>query len=176
MRLVLGIDPGVAGACAAIGERGEFVAVFDLPVCRDGKLAWVHGEDFRELLGETRNGRHVLRAFVERPQHMPGQGGTSSITIGAGIGSLLATLQVSVTPWELVTPGSWKRALGLPPEKSAAVDKARALFPTAPLTRKGDHNRAEALLLAAYGLSRLHRHQAAPEREFSAWGPREIDR
>jgi crossover junction endodeoxyribonuclease RuvC len=176
MRLVLGIDPGVTGACAAIGEHGEFVAVFDLPVCRDGKLAWVHGEDFRELLSETRSGRHIVRSFVERPQHMPGQGGTSSITIGAGIGSLLATLQVSVTPWELVTPGTWKRALGLGPDKNAARDRARALFPTAPLERKGDHNRAEALLLAAYGLSRLHGLGNAPEREFASWGPKEIDR
>jgi hypothetical protein len=40
--------------------------------------------------------------------------------------------------------------MGLDSRKSASLDRARLLFPTAKLDRKKDHNRVEALLLAEY--------------------------
>jgi crossover junction endodeoxyribonuclease RuvC len=129
----------------------------------------VHGEDLLELLSETRNGRHVLRAFVERQQPMPGNGSSSNVTIGAGIGSLLAVLQVTQAPYELVMPATWKRALGLDQDKCRSLDKARALFPQAPLDRARDNGRAEAMLLAEWGRRRLVGGPATPERDFSTW-------
>ncbi|MGH2928174.1 MAG: hypothetical protein ACRDL8_08225 [Solirubrobacteraceae bacterium] len=57
-------------------------------------------------------------------------------------------------PLELVTAATWKRALGLGPDKHAALHKARLLFPTAELGLAKHHNRAEALLIAHWALRR----------------------
>jgi hypothetical protein len=52
---------------------------------------------------------------------------------------------------EEVAPVKWKATMGLHgKDKEASRRKAMGLFPKAPLTRKADHNRAEALLLAQY--------------------------
>jgi crossover junction endodeoxyribonuclease RuvC len=54
----------------------------------------------------------------------------------------------------MVTPVTWKKALGLPGgAKNKGVVRARAqrLYPQAPLTRVMDHNRAEAIMIARYG-------------------------
>ncbi|WP_449369534.1 hypothetical protein [Thiomonas sp.] len=57
-------------------------------------------------------------------------------------------------------PGRWRpramrgAALALSPDKEAARAMATRLFPAIDLLRKADHNRAEALLLAHYGVTR----------------------
>lgn len=57
-------------------------------------------------------------------------------------------------PLEFVTPATWKRALGLGPDKHAALDKGRLLYPMADLTLAKHHGRAEALLIAHWALRR----------------------
>ena len=83
---------------------------------------------------------------------MPGQGTRSMFTIGYGYGlwiGVLATLQI---PYTNVRPGIWKRALTLGKDKEASRLRAMQLYPGADLRLKKHHGRAEALLLAAYGL------------------------
>lgn len=53
---------------------------------------------------------------------------------------------------EEVAPNKWKPKMGLGPDKEVARLKALSLFPRAAITRKSDHNRAEALLLTEYFL------------------------
>jgi crossover junction endodeoxyribonuclease RuvC len=83
---------------------------------------------------------------------MPGQGTRSMFTTGYGYGlwiGLLTTLRFPYTP---IRPGIWKRSLALGKDKEASRLRAMQLYPGAALRRKRDHGRAEALLLASYGL------------------------
>jgi crossover junction endodeoxyribonuclease RuvC len=92
--------------------------------------------------------------YIEESQPMPGQGTRSMFTTGYGYGlwiGLLTTLQLPYTP---IRPGIWKRSMTLGKDKEAARLRAQQLFPSADLRRKKDHGRAEALLLASYGLRR----------------------
>ena len=148
--IYLALDPGVTGALAAIDDAGQLVALHDLPIIRDGKLAFV---DAPELVGQmiaARDGRPA-RIYVERVGSMPGQGVASSFSFGVGFGSLLGACRYVAMPLELVTPAVWKRALGLSSDKRASLDRARMLFPTAELHLAKHDGRAEALLLAEYG-------------------------
>ncbi len=149
--IFIGIDPGITGAIAAIDDQARLVLCADLPVIRDHKLAWIDSNRLTDLLIQCRNGRPA-RITVERSQAMPGQGVASTFTTGCVLGSILAACQRVAVPLSLVTAAVWKRSMGLDSSKSASLDKARLLFPDADLARVKDHNRAEALLLAEYGL------------------------
>lgn len=163
--LILGIDPGLTGAIAAIDTLGDYVGVRDLPIVRDGRCAWIHGPDLLEIVRELRGADRVLAAFVERSQAMPRSfsgGNVGAWSQGATFASTVATLQILGVPLELVQPAAWKRKLGLIGDgerdlKADAIDRARLMFPDAPLERKKDHGRAEALLIARFGLDQRRR-------------------
>lgn len=156
--LTLGIDPGLTGALALLDSDGQPELVADLPIIRDGRLAWIDGGALQSMLLEALRGR-TCRAVVERVSAMPRQGIASAFNFGVGLGSILATLQTLRLPLELVTPAQWKATMGLSRDKRASLDKARLLFPTAPLALAKHDGRAEALLLAYY--SQARRRQAA---------------
>lgn len=149
----IGIDPGQTGALGVLGPDGEFELVWDLPIIRDHSLAWVDGGRLQTRLIESLAGRPA-RAVVERVSAMPKQGVASSFTFGVTFGSILSVLQARHIPIELVTPATWKRALGLGPDKQASLDKARLLFPHADLELAKHEGRAEALLVAHWALNR----------------------
>ena len=151
--LILGIDPGLTGAAALLDSDGVPELVADLPVIRDGRLAWIDGGAMQSTLLDALHGR-PCRAVVERVSAMPRQGIASAFNFGVGLGSILATLQGLRLPIELVTPAQWKAALGLGKDKRASLDKARLLFPLAELHLAKHDGRAEALLLAHFALSR----------------------
>lgn len=149
--LVLGVDPGLTGAWAMLDASGGLVAVEDLPVIRDGRLAWIDADALFSRLLEVRGGK-TMRAVVERVHAMPRNGSQAAFSQGATLGSILAALQLVRARIELVPPAVWKRAAGLTSDKGLSLDRARLLFPDAPLDRKKDHGRAEALLIAAHAL------------------------
>ena len=151
--LVVAVDPGLSGAVAVLSADGALVHLADLPIARDHSLAWIDGGRLQSELLEAIAGR-PCRAYVERVGAMPGQGVSSCFTFGAGLGSILAVLQTLRLPLELISPATWKRALGLPRDKGAALDRARLLFPSAELHLKRHDGRAEALLLAYHALTR----------------------
>lgn len=149
--ITIGVDPGLSGAIAAMDEQGSVVGLADLPVIRDKSLAWIDGAALQAWLLDSLAGRPA-RAWVERVASRPGQGVASSFQFGVGFGSILAVLQTFQIAIELVTPSKWKTATGLSADKSASLHKARLLFPSAELHLVKHHGRAEALLLARYGL------------------------
>ncbi|MBS0416693.1 MAG: hypothetical protein JSR66_03195 [Proteobacteria bacterium] len=153
MTVTVGIDPGLTGAVAFLGSEGKLEHLADLPVIRDGKLAWIDAQGMTSMLIDTLQGRPA-RAVIERVQAFPGQGRSSCFNFGVVFGSLLALMQARYLPIELVTPATWKRALGLGSDKRASLDKSRLLFPTADLTLAKHDGRAEALLLAHWRLTR----------------------
>ena len=150
---IVAIDPGLSGAIAVLSPTGDLERLEDLPVIRDGRLAWIDGGSLQSFLIDALYGRPA-RAIVERVGAMPKQGIASAFNFGVGFGSVLAVLQARHLPIELVTPAVWKRALGLGTDKRASLDKARLLYPTADLGLAKHDGRAEALLLAHWALSR----------------------
>jgi crossover junction endodeoxyribonuclease RuvC len=94
-------------------------------------------------------------AYVERIAARPGQGVTSMFRFGMAYGSILGVLAAMDVPLTLVLPTHWQRHHGCGPAPDAARQRATQLYPDVAdrLGRKKDGNRADALLLAAYGLS-----------------------
>jgi hypothetical protein len=153
MTHIIGIDPGLTGAIAILSPAGDLERLADLPVIRDGKLSWIDGGRLQSLLIDALTGRPA-RAIVERVQAYPKQGISSAFNFGVGFGSVLSILQARHLSIELVTPSTWKKAMGLSSDKRASLDKARLLYPTAELHLAKHDGRAEALLLAHWALTR----------------------
>jgi crossover junction endodeoxyribonuclease RuvC len=75
---------------------------------------------------------------------------SSSFKFGVAFGGAIALAERFNCPWHMVTPQTWKKALKLSSDKQQSLDLARELWPSAPLARKKDNGRAEALLLAEW--------------------------
>jgi crossover junction endodeoxyribonuclease RuvC len=160
-RLILSCDPGVTGAWSLLTAAGEFIHVDDMPIMQDASTKWVDAEALSSALFQHIAGRETT-AVVERVHAMPKNGSVAAFSQGMTLASLLATLQMVRVRIEFVSPGVWKRQLGMVfakddgerVRKEASRCKARMLFPAAldRLDRKKDHNRGEALLLGAWYL------------------------
>jgi hypothetical protein len=155
--ITIGIDPGLSGAIAYISDA--HYEVHDLPVMRDGSLSWIDGAALQSLLLQSFPEKQV-RCVIERVHAMPKQGVSSSFNFGVNYGSVLSIVQARGISLEFVTPTQWKRDLGLPKDKKAALFKARLLFPDAELHLAKHDGRAEALLIAHWYRTRVERKAA----------------
>lgn len=155
---ILGIDPGMEGAAAiyAIHASGSSVEFFDLPTVGDGASRRINAPALREWILAHRPGH----AFIEGAQSMPRQGVSSAFRYGRAAGAIEAIVACCGIPITMVAPATWKKHHGLAgPDKEKSRVLAVRLFPEAAstLARKKDHGRAEAALIASYGLSWLNR-------------------
>ena len=73
---------------------------------------------------------------------------------GQAYGSILGVIGALAIPVRHVSPAKWKKALGLNNDGETSRARAIETWPTQAelFARKRDHNRAEAGLLALYGL------------------------
>ena len=143
----IGIDPGKTGAIAVI-DNDHTCAVTDMPTLGE------HSLDALEICRILRI-PSATRAFcvIEKAQPMPKQGVVSVAHYMTGYGILLACLQITGVPFTEVGASHWKRKMGLIGKaKDESRRMAMNLFPAAELHLKKHHGRAEALLLAAYGI------------------------
>jgi crossover junction endodeoxyribonuclease RuvC len=152
--ITLGVDPGLTGAICALDSKGCVLLCEDLPIIRDGALKWVDSDALLSIILSVKSAGQEMSAVVERQSARPGQGVSSSFSIGTTFGSLLATIQIARASLQFCTAAKWKRDLGLSNDKNASIDKARLLFPIADLSLKKHHGRAEALLIAHWALNR----------------------
>lgn len=148
-----GIDPGLSGAIAFIGENGLGAEVHPLP------LSDVGGQD--EL--DSQALANLLEAIDPRLitlERVAGFGGCSSaFKLGQSFGALIVTALSGRFRLERVNPQAWQRVMlpgihGRDNLKDASVARAKALFPTVALVKHGrckPDDQADALLLAAYG-------------------------
>ncbi len=163
MTTIIGIDPGLTGAAAAITAAGQ-VRIIDLPtkpmeyaVIGDRRL------DMRELVRGLRELCPVGEGVQVVVEEVGIMGlGNAIQTVGslcATAVTILAALDILGIRPETVAPRAWKAKYGLKRvkgEKDAAwkarhCAMARRLYPAAPITLAKHHNRAEALLLAHWG-------------------------
>lgn len=153
--MILGIDPGISGAIAAVTDGGALMWVHDMPVRDAGKKARKQREiDGAELARMLRLHLAYFRcAWVEEVSAMPGQGVSSMFSLGDSRGTIRGVLEALGVSVERVPPQRWKRAYGLDSDKEAARGLAIRLYPmhSGELARKRDHGRAEAVLIARYG-------------------------
>ena len=155
----IGIDPGVSGAIAFLYDDLELRHVYDMPVMNlSAKKQQVNasemGKLFTELLWHdegTDHGRYAT-AYVEQVHSMPGQGVSAMFNFGTGYGVIQGVLGALQIPMVLVSPAVWKKRAGLTgKEKDASRTLAQQLYPAAPLGRKKDIGRADAILIARFG-------------------------
>lgn len=166
--LIIGIDPGITGAVAAINidYNNNKPKVKDTPVevvksGRKKKTVYLESAMFQALtdlaFNQPNNDIHV---FMEKVGAMPGQGVTSMFNFGMGYGIWKGILAALQWPYTLVTPQAWKKVLmqGIQ-DKDAARGRACQLFPmmAQELSRKKDIGRADALLIACYGQHQIFR-------------------
>jgi crossover junction endodeoxyribonuclease RuvC len=145
-----GIDPGVDGAAAMIDTDAGAVWVADLPT-------GPHGIDpvaLQELLTDAWGVRSV---HLEDNRANGRNGSLANFSMGRSEGLIVATVLCAGIPLWRVRPTQWQRAVGLGNVKSgerkeASRLRAREMYPemAKELSRKKDHNRAEALLIATY--------------------------
>ena len=153
--IVLGIDPGLSGGMAIVaGERGSvprLLAVEDIPT---------HGENAKRRVDAIAvmqfiRGNMPDYGVIERAQAMPDQGSSSGFIYGRAVGALETCIEGLLIPNRVVEASAWKKANGLiKADKEQSRQRAIKLFPGNHnfFARKKDHNRAEAALIAWYGL------------------------
>jgi crossover junction endodeoxyribonuclease RuvC len=91
-------------------------------------------------------------AVIERVGAMPKQGTASTFKFGTGYGILFGVAAALKIPVHFVAPGVRKRHIRLGADEEEAGARALQLWPTRSdlFSRKKDHGRAEAALLARY--------------------------
>jgi len=152
---ILGIDPGLRGACSL--TDGKTVRLFSIPTFKSTKgreVNWSETASYIQMYGK------IDHCFIERVGVMPGQGISSGFKFGyvaGGLRGIIATLRIPVT---LVTPSVWKKEFSLiGKDKDASRARATELFPEASsyFVLKSYDGRADATLIALYGLRKIHR-------------------
>lgn len=156
MNLIVGIDPGLTGAVAVITTGGDFVTVEDMPLqFRAGKnikkKRQVDPVALGYLFAAFMKLGTIERVSIELVSARTGQGVTGVFSFGDSFGVLRGVVGAIGLPVDFVSPQSWKRNAGL---LKTDKDESRLLalrkWHDAPLTRKKDHGRADALLIAAH--------------------------
>lgn len=143
--MYMGIDPGYSGAWGLIDHHGDYQSCGDM----------LHNEKHiltRSVIAEMSQAidRQDLEIVIESVHSMPGQGVSSSFKFGMAFGAAIAMAERFNCPWHFVSPQAWKKDFGLKADKNESLDLARKIWPNAPLSRKKDNGRAEALLLAEW--------------------------
>jgi hypothetical protein len=158
----------LTGALAILDSETKEVSFVDTPVVevRVGKKM-KHQQDVYAMVRILRalcSGKDVM-VVIEKVNAMPGtgaggerqsMGATSAFNFGMGYGEWLGILAALEIPHQQVHPATWKKIMmtDCTKEKDASRVKAMQLFPQSAkdLTRKKDHGRADALLMAGWAL------------------------
>lgn len=162
---ILAVDPGVHGAIAYVERNLQGKPVH---ICIQDILT--RGHLYGRLLDIDRITKELdglpipdivifeePLAVYSQPTRKTPQVSTSSHTLKVSLvnfGRLQSVIETltGIQEWSSVHPGVWKKSMGLTKSKRKSLALARLNFPVALdlLSRVGDHDRAEALLLAEY--------------------------
>lgn len=165
----VGIDPGATGAVAVVAVDAV-AAVFDLPTLTVERSGSTKSRPLYKTVADLSGTVRLFRVFdpchlkkevrvaVEQAQvQIQGKGSNAytGFRVGEWFGMWGLFFAEKGWPVEVYHPASWKRAMALSKDKEQVRQKAQQMFPSASLSRKMDHNRAEALLLAEWHRRRL---------------------
>jgi len=143
--ILLGIDPGVNGALALLDKGENRVTVHDMPDTTD---------TLSELVASFPK---VSGCMIEKPFYPKVIGTKNVAKIAEAYGRIKAVLFFHGIAIREVAPKDWKAALNLSDSKAASRELAGAFFPddAHQWKRAKDDGRAEAALIAWYGLGRI---------------------
>ena len=158
--MIFGVDPGISGAVAYLTSNGA--EVFDMPTneIKVGKRM-TRTVNSKLLADEIMEIAHAYRdkvVAIEKVHSMPKQGVSSTFKFGMAYGEVLGVFGALGFRVIHVTPQQWKKAFSLIGQpKDASLKAAIDLYPCCAkdLKRKKDNGRADALLIAHYGLKNL---------------------
>jgi len=154
--IVIGCDPGLTGALSLIdGARSELLDCQDVPTCDNGLATgsmkrWLDVPALESLLQDWSRrwgfARESVHAAIERPIPMPSLPAQTIASQFDTFGVLRSAL-ARLGDLEVVQPNVWKKIYGFGRDKDGARSCCLRLYPTAPVGRVKDHNRAEAILI-----------------------------
>lgn len=158
--IILGIDPGLSGALCLMGDVTHHSEIIDIPtfsLSRNGKNK--REVDAIGLSNAINEHLPIKHCFIEQVGAMPGQGVSSVFAFGKSYGVIIGVLAARGIPVTYVHPRVWKKALGVPAAKDGARARASQLLPrlSAKWSRAKDDGRAEAALIAYWGIEALKR-------------------
>jgi crossover junction endodeoxyribonuclease RuvC len=152
---IVGIDPGLEGAIAALDHYEHSTpvvhAIFSMPVDFDGTE--INGRGLYTLLGSLNPDLVVVEKLQGNPAF-----GANNFKFGGSYYAAIYVCQILGLSMERITPQRWKKTIleGTAKDKKAAIKWARGAYPTANLVPEGQktasHDFAEALCLAEFGL------------------------
>ncbi len=152
MTVYCGCDPGLTGAIAFLNTETMRLAVFDMPTEKvqvgDSMRSRLLAYDLAEIIDRYAPDH----SLIEKVHSTPNDGHTGAFTFGKATGIVYGIFAGLDFDLEEVTPGKWKKDLRVPADKEEAVAVASRLMPkcSSLWTRKKDHGRAEACLIALY--------------------------
>lgn len=159
--LCIGIDPGLSGAVAFLPATGQ-VRVIDMPIAAYSKKGYVKNAlDVNGLASHLKPYRDAalidsaVTVFMERVNAFPGQGASSMFSLGMSFWGVAGVVAALGLPLVLVESQEWKKHFRLTKDKDLSRGLASRWYPGVDLSRKKDHGRAEALLIARYGKETL---------------------
>jgi crossover junction endodeoxyribonuclease RuvC len=149
---IVGVDPGLEGGYAILSADGALLLVDDIPTIGSGTQRRIDAANFAAVLRE----HDVASAVVEQVGARPGQGVSSMFRFGQSLGTVAGVIGALSVPLTWTSPASWKRAMGLNSDAEKSRQAAVERWPSHAqrFARKKDHNRAEAALLALWGVMR----------------------
>lgn len=161
--MIVGIDPGLNGAIAIIEPDTREITIFDTPTLSiKSKTKNKNEYDIQKMVEILSDNAGVIRAvYLEKVHSMPGQGVASMFSMGYGYGLWIGILAALKIPYNLVIPQQWKKKMlaGMTSEekqnKKTSIIRAQQLYPDAKIfgvKGGGKDGRAEALLIATYGM------------------------
>lgn len=144
--MIIGIDPGVAGAVAV--TDGQLVEIVDMPTIDVRGRRRIDAWALADLLG--RYDQPDTLVVIEDVQGVQGSGATSAFAFGRGVGVLDGITAARQLPTRWVRPQVWTRDLGVGSDKGAHRQAAMRLHPAHAelFSRVKDDGRADAALLA----------------------------
>lgn len=167
MRRIVGIDPGISGACALYLPDSTVPTVpnglYDLPTMGEGPGHELNYAALRDWLYNVAQPDFVVLERAMAMPSIPGKdgkrrdmGGASTFKFGGSwyaIKAVVACLNIELR--HVVMPSVWKRHFNLPggddgkePARQLAIRRFPQIAPF--LERKKDHQRAEAFLIARW--------------------------
>ena len=144
----MAFDPGVNGAIAVLDRDGRLEELLDVPVITVK----------RKEIDVVALNRVVLRyanedciAGVEQVTSNAAPQAQASFTLGGSYYLFRGLCCANALPCERININTWKQYFSLKnKDKDASRGRASELYPSADLSRKKDHNKADALLMARW--------------------------
>lgn len=163
--MTIGVDPGLTGAVCFLDDA-DILEVLPLPtVALEGEgliKRRIDGEELYRMVDAHVPDGARMQVFCENVKAIGGIDNAiqTQASLVRTLGAIESVFDILGCPRTLIEPQTWQRFYGLigkaaekrvAGELPAAVRMAQRLFPDCGLHKVGDHNKAEALLIAHYG-------------------------